>query len=143
MFSKIKLQHPSKKLIFITVTVLFLICIFIAAITNTKKSDESEKNGYKLPEYSYIYQSSDVKCKIIPSYPGSNSNVNYCSGNLNVKFAKSKSKSYKVTFTSVLYRNGAILSLDNLNNLKPDKTKLALTFFDKEEKQVKTITYVE
>ena len=123
-------------------TILIIIALFVLFITGNKAPTTPAKRPLWLEKYTYTYQKSDISCKMVPSYPNSPTVINYCSGSLTVVGpATNEAKKYEIVSTTHLYQNGVPLPLDRLNKFTPGKTKLAVSFFDKDQKTVSRISF--
>lgn len=142
MVNKISLFLKQNKRIVIicgliaTLIIVVLAVILTNSINNTDENSSAKKAPEEgLPKYSYTYVSSDISCSKQNAAGSSLTEINYCSGNLSVKpDSGEKTVSYKLTSSTHFYNNnGTELSLDALNKLVANKSKLSITFASNKE----------
>ena len=139
-----QLSHKKIILVLIPFVVIGIVLLIMAQDEPKKIPKTSGRRPLNLPDYAYIYENSSVTCRRVAPQDNELPAYSICDGYLSVINKSTKKRiDFKITFASHLYKNGAELPLDQLNSLQKDKTKVALTFFDKEHKQLNGVNYTQ
>ncbi len=134
----------SKILILLAIIILISATAYYIYQKNDKVTVNPDKATPKITlNYNYTYLSSDIDCRELPTTPNTTKTSTFCTGKISLKTEGGNSKSYDLNSSSYFYINGAVTKIDKLNELQSGKSRVSLTFYDKNNTKVKGIYYVQ